>query len=63
MTFVGAIVVKNTYGLELFTRFKQLAESEGICVDDAVNITNHVSDENFDEVINVYRDKKIQVLI
>ncbi|BFZ09115.1 hypothetical protein BsWGS_12154 [Bradybaena similaris] len=63
VTFVGAIVIKNTYGLELYTRFKQLAESEGICVDDAVNITNHVSDENFDHVIDVYRSKQIQVIV
>ncbi|CAG5118418.1 unnamed protein product [Candidula unifasciata] len=63
VTFVGVIVVENSYGLELYDLFRRSAEVEGICVDDAVRVSNQIPDYNFASVLDGYRSKKIQVII
>ncbi|XP_005105500.2 uncharacterized protein LOC101856598 [Aplysia californica] len=63
VTYVGAMIIQNSYGLGLFDLFRNMAEEEQICVDDPFEMTKDTPIEEIRAQLAKYRDKRIQVVV
>ncbi|CAL1544019.1 unnamed protein product [Lymnaea stagnalis] len=60
---VGAIVIDNMYGLGLYDIFRNYAEAEKICVENATTVNENTDSKLLDPTLKRYRIEDIKVVV
>ncbi|GFO26518.1 metabotropic glutamate receptor 5 [Plakobranchus ocellatus] len=63
VTYVGAVVFGNAYGRALYKRFREIAESQGICVSESFEVTEATTVSQLKPILHKYRSSDIKVIV